>query len=144
MNMAGMRGFEDSVADYVHSTGNHTLYRVTPIYDGNNLLCLGVQIEAKSVEDQGNGICFNVFCYNVQPHIIIDYATGDSWLDEAAPVQAETTTQPITADENTSATYILNTNTKKFHYPSCSSVADMKEKNKKEFTGSRDDVISQG
>lgn len=147
MNMTGMRGFEDSVADYVRSTGNHTLYRVTPIYDGNNLLCLGVQIEAKSVEDQGNGICFNVFCYNVQPHIIIDYATGESRLDEtAAEPQTDNKTQDNSVDSVSSeaTTYILNTNTKKFHYPYCSSVNDMKEKNKQEFTGSRDDVINKG
>lgn len=147
MNMAGMRGFEDNVANYVRSTGNHTLYRVTPIYDGNNLLCLGVQIEAKSVEDNGNGICFNVFCYNVQPHIIIDYATGESWLEEtAAEPQTDNETQENSVDSVSSeaATYILNTNTKKFHYPYCSSVNDMKEKNKREFTGNRDDVTNQG
>ena len=144
LNIQGMLPFENRTAEYVKSTNNHALYRVTPIYDGNNLLCYGVQIETKSVEDNGKGLCFNVFCYNVQPHIIIDYATGNSWLDEAEPAQAEMVTRPTIADENTSATYILNTNTKKFHYPSCSNVADMKEKNKKEFTGSRDDVISQG
>lgn len=80
-NVTGMLPFEDEVADYVHETNNHVLYRVTPVYDGNNLVADGVQMEALSVEDDGEGVCFNVFVYNVQPGIIIDYATGNSWVD---------------------------------------------------------------
>ncbi len=78
MNVDGMLPFENMVADYVQETGNHVLYRVTPIFEGDNLLAKGVQMEAYSVEDEGDGICFNVFVYNVQPGIHIDYATGDS------------------------------------------------------------------
>lgn len=146
MNMQGMRYFEDSVADYVKATNNHVIYRVTPIYNGDNLLCDGLQIEAKSVEDNGAGICFNAFCYNVQPGVIIEYATGESRLDETDIPSAETQAEapPNINNEVTTATYILNTNTKKFHYPNCSSVSDMSEKNKREFTGSRDEVINQG
>lgn len=78
MNVDGMLPFENMVADYVKETGNHVLYRVAPVYEGRHLLAKGVQMEAYSVEDEGDGICFNVFVYNVQPGIYIDYATGDS------------------------------------------------------------------
>ena len=79
-NVEGMLPFENEVADYIKQTGNHVMYRVTPIYDGTDLVASGVQIEAKSVEDNGKGICYNVFVYNVQPGIEIDYATGESRL----------------------------------------------------------------
>ena len=75
-----MLPFEDEVADYVHKTKNHVLYRVTPIYIGNEPICRGVQMEACSVEDDGKGICYNVFVYNIQPGIKINYATGESHL----------------------------------------------------------------
>ena len=78
LNMEGMVPFENMVADYVAETGNHVMYRVSPIYEGDDLLANGVQMEAKSVEDDGEGILFNVYCYNVQPGVTIDYATGDS------------------------------------------------------------------
>lgn len=78
LNVTGMLPFENKVADYIETSQNHVLYRVTPIYDGNNLLASGVQMEAYSVEDKGFGICFNVYCYNAQPGITIDYATGES------------------------------------------------------------------
>ena len=78
MNTEGMLPFENMVADYITETGNHVLYRVTPVYDGDNLLARGVQIEALSMEDNGKGICFNVYCYNAQPGVTINYATGDS------------------------------------------------------------------
>lgn len=78
MNTQGMLPFENKVAEYIKETRNHVLYRVTPIYEGKNLVASGVQIEAKSVEDDGKGICFNIYCYNVQPGITIDYKTGES------------------------------------------------------------------
>ncbi len=78
LNISGMLPFENMVADYIKETNNHVAYRITPIYDGNNLLASGVQMEAYSVEDNGNGICFNVYCFNVQPDITINYATGQS------------------------------------------------------------------
>ena len=78
MNVDGMLPFENEVADYVQSTGNHVLYRVSPIYEGDELVARGVQMEAVSVEDRGEGISFNVFVYNVQPGIEIDYETGES------------------------------------------------------------------
>ena len=164
LNVQGMLPFETKVCDYVKNTGNHVLYRVTPIFDGDNLLADGVLMEAYSVEDAGEGICFCVFAYNVQPGIGIDYATGDNWAESSGTYQsteasvAEETPAPqpetdtavqITPESSVSqesreTTYVLNTNTKKFHYPTCSSVDDMKEKNKQIYTGSRDEVINMG
>ena len=153
LNVDGMLPFENMVADYVKETGNHVLYRVTPIFTGDNLVADGVQMEAESVEDNGDGILFNVFCYNVQPGIGIDYATGDNWEDDSIPQAEEpdeSQTQPAydeetdTQDEPVGTTYIINTNTGKFHYPQCSSVGQMNESNKEEYTGSRDDLIAQG
>lgn len=79
MNVEGMLPFENMVDDYVDETGNHVLYRVTPVFNGMELVARGVQMEALSVEDDGEGICFNVYVYNVQPGVTIDYATGESW-----------------------------------------------------------------
>ena len=141
MNMDGMLPFENMVADYVESTGNHVLYRVTPVFEGDNLVASGVTIEAESVEDHGAGLLFNVYVYNVQPGVNIDYASGKSELDGTVSAQeVEETPQPTA--EGTS--YVLNTNTKKFHYTWCSSVDEMKAKNREDFTGSRDDVIARG
>lgn len=131
LNIQGMLHFENMVADYVKSTGNHVLYRVTPIYDGDNLVASGVLMEGYSVEDKGTGICYCIYCYNAQPGIEIDYATGDSRLDDEATLNQETD-------------YVVNTHTNKFHSPSCSSVDDIKTKNRKDYSGSREDLISQG
>ena len=153
LNVEGMLPFENMVADYIKETGNHVLYRVTPIFSGNNLVASGVLIEAESVEDKGEGICFCVYCYNNQPGITIDYAAGESTLSEDSMTASETqsatsttttsTTSPVNGN-STEQTYILNTNTHKFHYPTCSSVDDMKESNKQTYTGTRDDLIAQG
>lgn len=169
LNVDGMLPFENMVADYVKETDNHVLYRVTPIFTGDNLVADGVLMEGYSVEDEGDGICFCVYAYNIQPGITIDYATGDSWLssesgnsdssssgnsavsqsaaDKSGTQQAAIQTESVketSAPVSTGTEYILNTNTKKFHYPSCSSVKQMKASNKKEYTGSRDDLIAQG
>lgn len=85
MNVEGMLPFENKVADYLNEKANnknHVLYRVTPIFEGNNLVASGVQMEAYSVEDNGKGVCFNVYVYNVQPGIAINYKNGESWLEE--------------------------------------------------------------
>lgn len=243
MNVEGMLPYENQVADYIKETGNHVLYRVTPIFEDSNLLASGVLMEAESVEDSGSSVSFNVYCYNVQPGIFIDYATGDSsgkpytgsetakydgvnfsspsvikavqkalndqgydcgspdgiagsgtaaaaaafrqnhslpgdgidaalalalgmnaydLLDASSDAsqsiskQASTpqdqasgeSPQIVSAPESTSGgsamTYIVNTNTGKFHYPGCSSVGQMSDSNKMEYTGSRDDLISMG
>lgn len=148
MNIEGMLPFENKVCDYILSTNNHVLYRATPIYENDNLVATGVLLEAFSVEDQGKGICFSVFTYNVQPGIVIDYATGES---DYAPAQIENTTvapeRTITeeaTEPEPEVTYILNKNSKKFHYPYCSSVYDMKESNKIYSYDTRDEIISAG
>ena len=89
MNVEGMLPFENMVADYIKETGFHVLYRVTPVFEGDDLLAKGVQMEAYSVEDQGEGICFHVFVYNVQPGIFIDYATGESRRSDVPETQQE-------------------------------------------------------
>lgn len=220
MNVEGMLPFENMVADYVEETDNHVLYRVTPIFKGDNLLASGVQMEAYSVEDKGKGVSFNVYCYNVQPGITIDYKDGSSKLSDGTiasiklnytkytlevgqsktlaavtspesaarsvkwyssnnkiaavsnggkvtalkagtvtitakttnglkaackvTVKAKTSSKATNNTSSGKVTYVLNTNTKKFHYPSCSSVDQMKDKNKKEVTCSRDEVIGMG
>ena len=220
LNIEGMLPFENMVADYIDETDNHVLYRVTPIFKGDNLLASGVQMEAYSVEDKGKGVSFNVYCYNVQPGIEINYSDGTSrfadgtiasimlnyskyaltvgqsktfvastspesaaknvtWYSsdskvatvnkngKVTAVKAGTATitaktanglkatckvtvkakSDTTVTNSTSSgniTYVLNTNTKKFHLPNCSSVRDMKDKNKKEVSCSRDEVIDMG
>ncbi len=140
MNVEGMLPFENMVADYVKETDNHVMYRVTPIYDGRDLVACGVQIEAYSVEDEGEEICFNVYVYNVQPGIVIDYATGENWLSTETPKATEDT-KPTEGGNNI---YVLNTNTKKIHLPSCSSAVSMSEANRDEYTGSIQDLIADG
>lgn len=104
LNVEGMLPFENMVADYVKETGNHVLYRVAPVFEGNNLVASGVQIEAQSVEDQGEGILFNVYCYNVQPGVTIDYATGDSTLAENAEAQSNAATSNDGASQQNAVT----------------------------------------
>ncbi|MCD8301220.1 MAG: DNA/RNA non-specific endonuclease [Clostridiales bacterium] len=181
-NVQGMLPFENLVADYVKESNHHVLYRVTPIFDGDNLVADGVLMEAESVEDEGRDVEFCVFCYNVEPGIDIDYATGDSREDDSGEAgetstassgkistgaysssssgsgkssSGNTGSSSSASNSNSSSvsgsdsdseeqTYILNTNTKKFHYPDCSSVSQMSDKNKKEYTGTREELISEG
>jgi DNA-entry nuclease len=141
LNIEGMLPFENMVADYVKETGNHVMYRVTPVFAGTNLVASGVMLEGWSVEDDGEGICFCVFAYNVQPGLTINYATGDSYLSEGGQtdIQTENNSQDITQSE-----YILNKNTKKIHKPTCTYVGKISASNKGEYTGSISDLISQG
>lgn len=142
LNIQGMLRFENMVADYVKETNNHVLYRVTPIFEGDNLLASGVLMEGYSVEDDGEGICYNVYCYNVQPGVKINYATGDSVAEDgSAPYGSSNSSQQNNSPQTT---YIGNKNTKKFHYPDCSSVDQMKESNKKYMSCTRDQAIQQG
>lgn len=176
LNVQGMLPFENMAADYVKETGNHVMYRVTPIFEGDNLVASGVLMEAESVEDQGEGVLFCVYVYNVQPGITIDYATGESWADGSGNAGSGTAGQGAAGNGGTQnagstgisqhssagsgssggsfgssggsqaavQTYILNTNSKKFHLPSCSSATQMKAVNRKEFTGTRDELIAEG
>ena len=157
MNRQGMLPFEDQIEEYVKSTRNHVMYRVTPCFAGDELVARGVHMQAISVEDKGKGLAFNVYCYNVQPGIEIDYLTGDNKLEGEAkePEDAKQLTENSgnagiadQTEEDTQAspvlTYVLNTNTRKFHYPDCNSVKQMKDKNKSEVEGTRDEVIAMG
>lgn len=169
MNAEGMLPYENQISDYVHTTGNSVLLRVTPIFENDNLVASGVVMEAMSVEDVGAALSFCVYCYNVQPGVMINYATGEN---EPAPETLEAqitaaaegaeslgseagyaTTTPIaeeiqeeTADqaESVTASYVANMNTMKFHYPFCSSADDIKAKNRWDFEGTRDELIAQG
>ena len=141
MNINGMLPFENMVADYIQESGNHVAYRVTPIYDGNDLVCSGVQMEAYSIEDHGEAICFNVYCYNVQPGITINYATGDS-----SEPGSETTTPPSSSESgNTNnnpgtsgeMVWIPSSGSKYHSNPGCSNM-----KNPTQVT--KDEAISRG
>lgn len=124
LNVEGMLPFENLVADYVNNTGNHVLYRVTPMFSGSNLVANGVLIEAKSVEDNGGGILFNVYCYNVQPGVGINYENGDSWLDgttgSASSGSDTSVAENSAADSSNSETMVHITATgKKYHRAGC-------------------------
>lgn len=131
MNVDGMLPFENMVADYVKETGNHVLYRVIPVFDGDNLVASGVTMEAWSVEDNGEGICFYVYVYNVQPGVEIDYATGESWLAEAVAEEGEST-----------ETFVVNTSSGKFHKESCSQWESIKTENRQSFETTRSQMIA--
>lgn len=141
-NLDGMLPFENMVYQYIVEMGRHVLYRVTPVYEGDNLVASGVVMEALSEEDEGMGIKFCVFCYNVQPGIGIDYATGESWLE--SPVTDGTSDDPGAKEPMDGQDYVLNTNTRKFHYPNCDSADRIKPKNRKEYNGTRKEVIEMG
>ncbi len=138
MNVDGMLPFENQVADYVKETDGHVLYRVTPVFLGDNLLASGVEMEAFSVEDEGEEICFHVYVYNVQPGVEIDYATGES-----RPAK-EGANESAAHSDLSEAVYILNTNTKKFHLPSCDSADEIKSENRASYTGNRSELTEQG
>lgn len=140
LNVEGMLPFENDVADYIEITNNHVYYKVTPIFEGNNLVTNGVQMQAYSVEDNGQGISFNVYCYNVQPGVAIDYATGDNQAVASSSASVTSTS----SDEADKKTYIVNTKTKKFHNPDCEGVKKMSSSNKKKYKGTRDSLISNG
>lgn len=146
LNTEGMLPFENMVADYVKETNNHVLYRVTPIFENDNLLASGVLMEGFSVEDDGSGICYNVYCYNVQPGIMINYVTGESEAEDGSLPYGSSATITNAEQMNDAQTikYIGNKNTKKFHYPDCSSVTQMKESNKEYFRTLREYVVQQG
>ena len=146
MNVEGMLPFEDEVGAYIKETDNHVMYRVTPVFEGDDLVASGVQMQAESVEDDGVGISFNVYVYNVQPYVVIDYKTGENWEgDEIAEPEGKwadgTEAEPSDTKEQM---YILNKNTKKFHKPECSGAKKIKAKNKGEYTGSRQTLIDEG
>ena len=151
MNIGRMLDLENKTASYIHKTGNHVMYRVTPIFKDGELVARGVLMEALSVEDNGAGIKFCNYVYNVQPNVSINYADGTNSLISAP---ATTTTQTVKttaqATQNTQSSqsasreFILNKNTKKYHETWCSSIKDIKEKNKGEYNGTEEELKSMG
>ncbi len=189
LNVDGMLPFENMTADYIKETGNHVLYRVTPLFEGSELVARGVFMEAQSVEDNGAGIQFYVFCYNVQNGVVIDYASGSStagdtiasWPDTtmdssnssgstpsgtdlstgsaasgtavdpaadgaASDTPSSTEQPPISTGgtQSVSSSYVLNTNTNKFHDPGCSSLSQANGSNLQNYDGTRENLIAQG
>lgn len=141
LNVDGMLPYENKIVDYIKETGNHILYRVTPIFIEDELVARGVLMEAQSYESPDDEIQFCVFCYNVQPGILIDYSTGDSSIDDSCEKGRDIKEEQVSQGEI--QTYILNKNSKKFHKSTCENVDTIKEKNKKEFVGTRDELIKQ-
>lgn len=140
-NVQGMLPYENEVADYVKKTGNHVLYRVTPIFEGDELVARGVEMEALSVEDGGKGVCFHVFVYNVQPGVTIDYATGENWLSSQTSASPEETAA-IEGEAETA--YVLNLSSYRFHLPTCPGVDTIKKDNRQEYFGTRSALIASG
>jgi|GEM_PF-1132860 len=159
LNATGMIGFEEATGDYIRETGNHVLYRVTPVFVGQELVARGVWMEAMSMEDGGAGICFNAYVFNVQPGVQIDYATGDNRLaDDAADTTgaaAAPGTQGSSAQASASqadaagqpafdCAYVLNVKSMRFHLPTCDGALTMSDKNRKLSDASRDELVAQG
>ncbi len=170
MNTEGMLPYENKVAAYLRGSGNHVMYKVAPIYEGDEPIARGVHMQAMSVEDEGRGLSFNVYCYNVQPAVNINYETGQSEqgdMDEleladianfaereqigtefsegSGPDEEDVQNRNSNSKSNTDEThYILNTNTKKFHYEGCHGASQIKNKNRQDFTGSREELIDKG
>ena len=159
LNVTGMLPIENKIWEYVTGTGNHVLYRVTPVFDEDNLVASGVVIEASSVEDRGKSIQLCRFLFNVQPGIVIDYKTGESYeentysldeleseidiIDDESDLKTVSRQMPVPED-TAEATYVLNISTMRFHDPSCPSVEDMKEKNRRYSYETREELIEQG
>ena len=148
MNTEGMNALENMVGDYIKETGNHVRYRVTPVWTGDNLICDGLLVEAWSVEDDGEDICFCIYAYNVQPGIVIDYRTGDNYAESGETPSQTDQKEPSYAqyltDEDVIGDYVLNIKKKKFHLPDCQGVEDIAEENRKDYHGSRNELVEDG
>ena len=126
-----MLPYEEATASYLRRTGNHVIYQVIPDFEGNNLIANGVHMQARSVEDNGRGISFNVYCHNITAGATIDYRTGAVIIDAEAANE-----EPMT--------YVLNTRSMKFHRPDCEGVKDIYKGNKKTVKEKRSDLIREG
>ena len=155
MNIGRMEDLENSVAGYIRRTGNHVMYRVTPIFESSNLVASGVLMEAYSIEDNGAGICFCNYVFNIQPNIVINYADGSNHIAQ----QPATTSSSVSSVTSAAASqpaeeqkpqdksvqeFVLNKNTKKYHTLDCPSVNDIKPKNKATYSGTVEDVENMG
>lgn len=146
MNEDGMNDIENMIGDYMKETGNHVRYRVTPKWTEDNLICDGLLIEAWSIEDAGEDICLNIFAYNVQPGVYIDYKTGDNYALDGGNKISYTPKQenPKYLDEDIEGEYVLHIKKMKFHYPDCTGALSMSENNKQVYYGSRNQLITDG
>lgn len=150
LNIEGMLPFEDEIAGHVHESKHHVLYRVTPIFLDDDLVCRGVEMEASCIEDDGRtngaGVCFHVFAYNIQPGIGIDYATGESWVESDQPESKETGTTSSRNEERNAEKqeYAVNVNTGKFHLPDCASAQKANPGNIKRWVCTREDLTGDG
>ena len=132
LNIQGMLPFENQVADHVRDSAHHVLYRVTPVFQDSELVCRGVQMESYCVEcGNEEPFMFHVFCYNVQPGVMIDYATGESTFSEIG----------LNSERKS---YVLNISSKKFHTPDCGSAANISDKNRDEVECTREELIYRG
>ena len=146
-NVSGMLPFENMVADYLKEfPNNHVLYRVEPIFDGDNLLANGVHMQAYSVEDNGRELSFNVFVYNVQRGVLFDYATGKNCQNPETIIVEEEDDEDSGDGTQTVVTYIVNTKSTsmKIHLPTCTWVEKMSESNKWETTKTLDELLDMG
>ena len=149
LNIEGMLPFENEVAEYIETTENHVMYRVTPIYSGTELVARGVLMEAYSVEDDGRGVCFCIYAYNVQPGVTIDYLTGINVangepLPETEKAPADDGENADNGDGGTEILYVLNIKSKKFHYPDKNCSDSIKPENREEITTTREKLIEDG
>lgn len=139
MNVAGMQPYEMEIVDYIRETGNHVMYRVVPVFSGDNLVADGVHLQAQSVEDGGEGVSFNVYCYNVEPGVWIDYATGEN-----GPDGTEGDAKGPAAESVPSSKYVLNTKSMRIHRADCEAVASMSDQNKEPWDGTVREARAQG
>ena len=158
MNTRGMLPFESEISDYMITTGNHVLYRVRPVYRGSNSVASGVLMEAYSVEDEGAGVCFNIYCFNVQPGVRIDYSDGSSYADgtitESETSRGSGDWSGFSRDEEIAkvsclssedgADYVLNLRRHKIHLPECSSVGEMSEENSYKIRADKESIKEVG
>ena len=152
MNTAGMNDFENETIAYIRRTGNHVMYRVTPVFQGDNLVASGVLMEGLSVENPGlrPAICFCIYAYNVQPGVTINYADGESTgalftgTEPANSANQNAPRQGEFIEPAADVTYVININSGKFHRPDCSSVRDMRQHNRRDFTGTREELLDRG
>ncbi|MBR0114599.1 MAG: DNA/RNA non-specific endonuclease [Firmicutes bacterium] len=157
-NTDGINSFENMIIDYIRETGNHVRIRVTPVFKDDELICRGQVAEAWSIEDDGDGIAFCIYSYNVQPGIVIDYATGDNRLADEDASEAKVQEPAPDAPEKSAGqkepqepsvefpegTYILNIRSKKIHMPDCPGAVSISDKNKRIHTGSLDGLLEEG
>ena len=136
LNIEGMLPFEKQIADYVKATGNHVLFRVTPIFENENLVCSGVLMEAVSIEDGGEGVQFCVYAYNVQPGVTINYFTGQN-------VASGEELPPVEDTPEATYGYIINTKSKTVHVSSCSNASKIAEENRMEFEGDTETLLEE-